>query len=126
MCDDPAPRSGEYRADAGGGGLPDATGRHPERLAQLSAMPPYKIVSRTKDGNVVYTFADPENCHCLHVGGPKEYSSYQRLSVNKKIAEDEDRAAMKLHQKRGGTDLSGTRTCPDARRPGGDGACRSR
>jgi len=66
----------------------------PERLAHLSTMPPYKVVSRTKDGNVVYTFADPENCHCLYVGGPKEYSTYQRLSVNREIAREQDMASM--------------------------------
>lgn len=46
----------------------------PERLAALDTMPPLKLVARQEDGNVVYTFSDPQNCHCLYVGGPKEYS----------------------------------------------------
>jgi hypothetical protein len=60
----------------------------PERLADLNAMPPHKIVSHTKDGNVVYTYADPQNCHCLYVGGPKEYSKYQGLTLDREIAQD--------------------------------------
>lgn len=65
-----------------------------ERLAELSTMPSNKLVAQTKDGKVVYTFADPNNCHCLYVGGPKEYSEYQRLKVEKEIAQDAEAASM--------------------------------
>ena len=58
----------------------------PELLRDLTTMPPLKLVSRSKDGNAVYTFADPENCHCLYVGGSKEYSEYQRLRVERENA----------------------------------------
>jgi len=37
----------------------------PERVAALASMPREKLVVRSKDGNVVYTYADPEKCHCL-------------------------------------------------------------
>jgi len=60
----------------------------PEQHQDLTAMPPYKLVARNKNGNVVYTFADPENCHCLYVGGPKEFSEYQRLVVDREVARD--------------------------------------
>src|SRR5207244_179497 len=40
----------------------------PERAQQLHAMPPLKLVSESKDGNVVYHYADPYSCHCLYVG----------------------------------------------------------
>ena len=66
----------------------------PERVRDLAAMPPLKVVSRSQDGNVVYTFADPENCHCLYVGGPKEYSAYERLVVEKEIARETSAASM--------------------------------
>ena len=51
----------------------------PAKLANLNAMPPLKLVERSKDGSVVYTYADPYNCLCLYVGGPEEYTAYQRL-----------------------------------------------
>ncbi|TMA95483.1 MAG: hypothetical protein E6J77_02330 [Deltaproteobacteria bacterium] len=37
----------------------------PERVAALASMPREKLVVRSKDGNVVYPYADPEKCHCL-------------------------------------------------------------
>src|SRR5438445_13684150 len=60
-----------------------------ERQQRLAAMPPYQLVSRTKDGKVVYTYADPATCKCLYVGGSKEYSEYQRLRVQHQIARDQ-------------------------------------
>ena len=53
---------------------------------QLATMPRLNLVSRVKDGKVVYTYADPDNCHCLYVGGPTEYSAYQRLRAEEAVA----------------------------------------
>ena len=47
----------------------------------LRSIPPHRLVSRTKDGNVVYMWSDPDRCHCIYVGGNKEYSEYQRRSL---------------------------------------------
>jgi hypothetical protein len=66
----------------------------PERRADLRTMPPRKLVARSKNGNFVYTYADPDYCQCLYVGGPQEYSAYQRLAVKKEIAEEQQEAAM--------------------------------
>jgi len=60
-----------------------------ERQQRPAAMPPYRLVSRSKDGHVVYTYADPDTCKCLYVGGSKEYSEYQRLRVQHEIARDQ-------------------------------------
>ena len=64
----------------------------PERQKDLTTMPSRKLVSRSRGGNVVYTYADPDNCHCLYVGGPKEYSAYERLIVEREIALDRSEA----------------------------------
>ena len=61
---------------------------NPERVHDLTAMPPLKIVRRSQDSNVTYTFADPHKCRCLYVGGAKEYSAYQRLAREKRIEEE--------------------------------------
>ena len=60
----------------------------PEQHQDLSAMPPYKLVARNNNGTTVYTFADPEHCHCLYVGGPKEFSEYQRLLTDREVAQE--------------------------------------
>ena len=51
----------------------------PERREDLRSMPPHRIVSRITDSKVVYTYADPDHCRCVYVGGDKEYSEYERL-----------------------------------------------
>jgi hypothetical protein len=56
----------------------------PEKLANLRTMPPRKLVSQ-KDGDFVYSYADPDYCQCLYMGGPKEYSAYQRLAREEEI-----------------------------------------
>ena len=66
----------------------------PTRLADLKTMPPRQLVARSKDGNFVYTYADPDYCQCLYVGGPTEYAAYQRQAVKKEIAEEQQEAAM--------------------------------
>ena len=56
-----------------------------EKLANLRTMPPRQLVSQSKDGKFVYSYADPDYCQCLYVGGPTEYAAYQRLAMEEKI-----------------------------------------
>ncbi len=66
----------------------------PERLAHLQSLPPQKLFSKTRDGRLYFLYADPEFCHCLYVGDEAAYDRYQKLSVEKEIAEEEETAAM--------------------------------
>jgi hypothetical protein len=59
----------------------------PEWQEDLRSIPPHRIVSRTRDGSVVYMYADPDNCRCVYVGGTKEYSDYERLRVQREITQ---------------------------------------
>jgi hypothetical protein len=59
----------------------------PEPQEDLRSIPPYRIVSRTKDHNVVYMYADPDNCHCVYVGGNTEYSEYERRRMEREITQ---------------------------------------
>ena len=65
----------------------------PERAEQLRAMPPLKMVSHAKDGNMAYCYADPYSCQCLYVGGPNEYAAYRRLALQREMAEERLEAA---------------------------------
>jgi hypothetical protein len=58
----------------------------PELQEDLRSIPPHRLVSRTKDGTVVYMYADPDNCHCVYVGGSKEYSEYERARLERELA----------------------------------------
>ena len=64
-----------------------------ERAQQLQTMPPLKLVSQPKDGNVVYRYADPYSCHCLYVGDQQAYAEYKRLALQKQIADERLEAA---------------------------------
>ena len=66
----------------------------PEKLTNLRPMPPRKLVSQSKDGKFVYSYADPNYCQCLYAGGSTEYSAYQRLAIKKEIAQERRDAAM--------------------------------
>jgi hypothetical protein len=56
-----------------------------EQLAHLRTLAPRQLVSQSKGGHVEYTYADPDYCQCLYVGGPTEYAAYQRLAVEEWI-----------------------------------------
>src|SRR5919204_4835464 len=60
----------------------------PERDRDLATMPPRKLLSRRLDGTVVYMYADPDECHCLYIGGPGQYSEYKRRSAERQRAID--------------------------------------
>ena len=65
----------------------------PERAQQLGAMPPLKLVSQSKDGHVVYRYADPYSCDCVYVGDEQAYAEYKRLALQKQIADEQLEAA---------------------------------
>ena len=65
----------------------------PAKLAQLKALPALKMQMRQKDGKLVYTYADPDNCNCLYVGGPQQYTEYRRLAMKQEIAQEQMEAA---------------------------------
>ena len=56
-----------------------------DREHDLSVMPPLKLVARSQGDQVSYTFADPYKCRCLYVGGPKEYSAYQNILLERQM-----------------------------------------
>jgi hypothetical protein len=68
----------------------------PERQQQISSLPPYKLLRRelpSKNTSFGYVYADPQFCHCIFVGGPKEYQAYQQAALQKRVAEEQLQAA---------------------------------
>lgn len=67
----------------------------PEKLANLQAMQPLKMIAHpAKDGTLTYTYADPEGCKCLWVGGTAQYAEYRRLAMQQQVAQAQADAAM--------------------------------
>jgi hypothetical protein len=65
----------------------------PERAQQLRTMPALKIMSASKDGHVVYRYADPYSCECLYVGDEQAYHEYERLALERELADERLEAA---------------------------------
>ncbi len=64
-----------------------------ERQAMLGSLPPDRVVSRPEGDRMAYLFADPLVCQCLYVGGPQEWSRYQAILVQQRIADQQVLAA---------------------------------
>ena len=58
-----------------------------DQARNLASMPPFRLVVRGMGRDVAYTYADPVNCRCLYIGGPREYVKYQRLATERDMAE---------------------------------------
>jgi len=86
-----AKQTGDLLSAAGFQMKPAST---PARTDALVSMPALKMVQRTKDGKIVFTYADPYNCKCLYVGDQQEYNRYKRLALQKQIALEELEGSM--------------------------------
>ena len=65
----------------------------PKREAGLAQFPTRKIVSRLRDGQLTYFYADPDFCKCLYYGNQAQYSRYRELAIQKQIAQEQMSAA---------------------------------
>jgi hypothetical protein len=65
----------------------------PEKLEHLKTMPVRKFVTRSRNDQLVFTYADPDFCKCLWVGNARQYNEYQRLVTQKQIAQTQLMAA---------------------------------
>ena len=66
----------------------------PEKLAHLQKLPALKLTPRQHKGQLQYAYADPYSCNCLYVGDEAAYQQYQRLAIQKNIADEQREAAM--------------------------------
>jgi hypothetical protein len=62
-------------------------------IDRVDVTPPYRLVSRTRNGALQYSYADPEGCRCVYIGGAKEYAQYRRLAAERRLDEERWRAA---------------------------------
>ena len=66
----------------------------PEKLAELQTLPARQVLPQTRDGKASYVYRDPSVCHCLYVGGEPEYQQYEKLRLQKDIADEEADATL--------------------------------
>ncbi|HEY7253160.1 MAG TPA: hypothetical protein VIG37_21860 [Methylomirabilota bacterium] len=65
----------------------------PEKLARLQTLTPGKLVPHQRDGRLYFVYADPDFCKCLYVGTEQNYQEYQRLGLQRRLADEQLMAA---------------------------------
>lgn len=65
----------------------------PQKIAHLQTLTSQKLVPHTRDGKLLYVYADPEFCKCLYVGDEAAYQKYQQLAIQQKLAQEQLNAA---------------------------------
>ncbi len=69
----------------------------PQKLDHLKSMTQRKLVLHHHNDKIYYVYADATSCKCLYVGSEKAYDRYQKLALQKKIA-DEQRTAAEMNE----------------------------
>ena len=65
----------------------------PEAMGALQTMKPRTIKQVRRAGKTWFVYPDPSYCNCLYVGTAEDYRQYQRLVLQKRIAEEKLEAA---------------------------------
>jgi hypothetical protein len=65
----------------------------PDKIFDLANLPPYKPIAQRRNGDIYYVYADPGVCRCVWVGDQQQYSQFQRLRLQKRIADEQLMAA---------------------------------
>jgi len=65
----------------------------PDRIAETQRLTPLKVRYYLDNGKPRYWFNDPVNCHCVYVGGQKNYQQYEQIRLRQQAAQQEAQAA---------------------------------
>ena len=62
----------------------------PHRVDQMKRLPPNKFVSRIRNGQKVYLFADPSGCNCVYLGAQQNWDAYQQQLAARQMAKEQE------------------------------------
>lgn len=65
----------------------------PEKLRHLRALPPDRLITRTRNGRTSYLYADPTECVCVYVGTPQAYQTYQNGGPEGYVGDDANKGS---------------------------------
>ena len=69
----------------------------PERQAHLKSLPRNQFTQVQRNGTVFYTYPDPKQ-NVLYVGREEQFQQYQRLRMQKQIADEQLNAAQMYNE----------------------------
>src|SRR5215469_10004125 len=84
--------TGEKESMLSAAGFKMVPANTPERQARLKLLPADEITPVQRDGVNYYTFPDPKQ-NVLYVGQEQQFQEYQRLRLQKQMADEELNAA---------------------------------
>ena len=65
----------------------------PEQLANVQGLPQRRLIPHTKDGYVLYVYADAATCQCVYVGTENNYQQYQKMVFEQNLADEQEMTA---------------------------------
>ena len=60
----------------------------------MKRLPANRFVTRVRDGNLVYLYADPLDCGCLYLGTQQNWDAYKQEMFAKQIADQQQMTAI--------------------------------
>jgi hypothetical protein len=66
----------------------------PQTAAALKTLPPHRFIHQLRNGQSVWTYADPSICGCLYAGNDAAYQRYRQEVFQKQIADEQTQAAL--------------------------------
>ena len=66
----------------------------PQRIAALKSLPPNKFVTRVKNGQLVYQYADPLVCRCIYFGTLQNWDAYRQEVFQQRLADEAQMTAI--------------------------------
>jgi len=60
----------------------------PDTFLQIESLPQRKLTQLSNEGGLRFVYADRDYCKCLYVGTEAAYDRYEKLAVEKEIADE--------------------------------------
>jgi hypothetical protein len=66
----------------------------PHRIAAMKSLPPNKFVTRVRNGQPVYMYADPLVCRCIYFGTQQNWDAYRQEVFQQRLADEAQMTAL--------------------------------
>jgi hypothetical protein len=66
----------------------------PHRVAAMKSLPPNKFVTRVRNGQLVYQYADPLVCRCVYFGTQQNWDAYRQEVFAQQLADEAQMTAI--------------------------------
>lgn len=93
-CASPQQQVGQKEDLLAAAGFQVRPANSPHRIAAMKRLPANRFVTRVRDGNLVYLYADPLDCGCLYLGTQQNWDAYKQEMFAKQIADQQQMTAI--------------------------------